>query len=61
MNPELVEEALERLPMVRVALVYAKASPIVGDLLAADVEWAGSRPFDAGSVREALTKMLTYS
>ncbi len=57
-NPERVEEALERLPMIRVALVYAKASPIVGDLLAADVEWAGPAAFDAGQVRAGLTKML---
>ncbi|NNE10331.1 MAG: AMP-binding protein [Gemmatimonadetes bacterium] len=57
-NPERVEEALERLPMIRVALVYAKSSPNVGDLLAADVEWAGPEAFDAGRVREGLTKML---
>lgn len=57
-NPERVEEALEHLPQVRVALVYAKPSPIVGDLLAADVEWAGPERFDARDVRESLTKML---
>jgi len=57
-RPEEVEAALRRVPEVGDCLVYARSSPIIGVLLAADIVCAADTHIDAVSLQERLKETL---
>ncbi len=56
--PEEIEQALNSLDDVEDCLVYEKKSPIVGNLIAADVVIKGSKQFNSREIKQKLKKLL---